>query len=384
MTSLEGATEPARPPIVVGHLSDAELEDRLKRLAGIERKALVLLLVHLGEFAQRKLYADRGHPSLFSYCMRVLGYSEQAAYKRIQAARAARAHPAILERLADGELTLTAIVILSPHLRADNVMELLAEARGKRTREIEIIAAGLAPRPDSPDCLRALALPSEFKSPPQVAQQVPGSAGQDGAAGIDGSSGRSAPVRLGGAPRELIEPLSAQRHLFRFAGSSTLRAKYERAREFLGAAKSGGSMESVIEAGLDALLDKLDPKRRIARRRLRAARWDAGFRQKTGGDSDTLEDHHPASRKISAVLRDRVWERDGGRCTFMGPDGGRCPSTAWLEIDHIQPYAFGGPSDDAANLRLMCRAHNQLLARRVFGAAATRVRETPNPDSPQG
>ncbi|MEK7746310.1 MAG: hypothetical protein AAB576_06560, partial [Elusimicrobiota bacterium] len=118
--NLKGALEPTWFPPAVGHLPDAELEDRLRRLARIERKALAFLMAHLGEFDRRRLYADRGQPSLFAYCTRILGYSEQAAYKRIQAARAARTHPAILQRLEEGETTLTAIVILAPHFRSDN------------------------------------------------------------------------------------------------------------------------------------------------------------------------------------------------------------------------------------------------------------------------
>lgn len=377
-TSLPGVIVRPRSFAAVGQLPDAELEDRLKLLAGIERKALVLLLAHLGEFDERKLHADRGHPSLFSYCMSVLGYSEQAAYKRIQAARAARAHPEILQRLADSEVTLTAVVILAPHLREDNKLELLDAARGRRTREVEALAAGLAPRPDSPDCLRALPSPPVPKLPPEtpgpamrpvLAEDLPASAG--GAVVCEASTRpQLSPPTGGNAPRELIEPLAAQRYLFRFTGSSKLLAIYERARELLGAASAGGSMETVVEAGLDALLDKRDPKRRIARRRARPARRAV---------------HSPASRRISAALRDAVWERDGGRCTFLGPEGERCPSTARLEIDHIRPYALGGSSDDAANLRLMCSAHNQLLSRRIFGprlkAGALKARNT---DYPQG
>lgn len=356
---------PARSPVAVGDLTDAELEDRLKRLAGIEHTALALLLAHLGEFDQRRLHADQGQPSLFSYCMRVLGYSEQAAYKRIQAARAARAHPEILQRLSDGSITLTAVVILSPHLRADNARELLETARGRRTREIEAIAAGLAHRPDSPDCLRALPAPQEPQGMQEAASRTPGPAMTDHLpASTDRTAGCAAP-----RPRELVEPLSAQRYLFRFTGGSAFRAKYERARELLGTTRSRDSMEAVVEAGLDALLDKVDPQRRIARRRAREARRDE-VGQETGRAADTRDAARPASRRISTALRDEVWERDDGRCTFVGPDGARCPSTAWLEIDHVRPYALGGPSDDAANLRVMCRAHNQLLARRIFGSAA--------------
>ncbi|MDE2143013.1 MAG: HNH endonuclease [Elusimicrobia bacterium] len=41
-----------------------------------------------------------------------------------------------------------------------------------------------------------------------------------------------------------------------------------------------------------------------------------------------------------------------------------------MEFDHVTPRASGGPSDDPANLRLLCRAHNDLEARRIFGDAA--------------
>lgn len=368
---LDGAVA-ARLPIVVGGLSDAELEDRLKRLAGIERTALALLLAHLGEFDERRLHADLGQPSLFSYCTRVLGYSEQAAYKRIQAARAARAHPEILRRLAKGSITLTAVVILSPHLRPDNLVELLEAVRGRRTREVEALAAGLSHRPDGPDCLRALPSRPEPQRPSETTQQASGPGGQAEVAGIVIGAGCAAPPH----PRESVEPLSAQRHLFRFTGSSALRGKYERAKELLGMARASGSMETVIETGLDALLDRLDPERRIARRRAREARQGANHRE-TKGDATTPMDRRRPSRRISAPLRDAVWQRDDGRCTFMGPDGTRCPATTRLEIDHVRPYALGGSSDDAANLRLMCRAHNQLLARRMFGPGADLRRRNP-------
>lgn len=356
------ALGPVRSAVAVEELTDAELESRLKRLVSIERKALVLLLGHLGEFDRRRIHAERGHQSLFAYCLSVLGYSEQDAYKRIQAARAARDHPVLLERLASGELTLTAVVILAPHLRADNVADLSDAARGRRTREIEALVARLAPRPDCNDLLRAIpaplekATPTEFPRVPAISSLpepalTPESEFAVGPEKCAAPDGVPSPSRAS----EKIEALSAERHLFRFTGSSGLRIKYERARAFLSGARRGGSMEAVVEAGLDALLDRLDPERRIALRKAR--------RQNRKGPLSS-------ARRVSASLRDTVWERDGGRCTFTAPDGVRCAATSRLEIDHIRPCALGGSSDDAANLRLMCRTHNQLLARRVFGTAA--------------
>ena len=65
-------------------------------------------------------------------------------------------------------------------------------------------------------------------------------------------------------------------------------------------------------------------------------------------------------------VRREVWKRDGGRCTWTGPDGRRCDSRWQLELDHIEPPLFGGRST-VENLRLRCRAHNLLYAEQVYG-----------------
>jgi hypothetical protein len=66
-----------------------------------------------------------------------------------------------------------------------------------------------------------------------------------------------------------------------------------------------------------------------------------------------------------------VWERDGGRCTFVGERGHRCGARARLEFDHADPVARGGRAI-AERMRLLCRAHNQFEAERVFGKAFMR------------
>ncbi len=71
-------------------------------------------------------------------------------------------------------------------------------------------------------------------------------------------------------------------------------------------------------------------------------------------------------RSIPVEVRRQVWARDGGRCTWKGPDGRRCQSRWQLELDHITPPVFGGESS-AANLRLRCKPHNLLYAERVYG-----------------
>jgi hypothetical protein len=54
------------------------------------------------------------------------------------------------------------------------------------------------------------------------------------------------------------------------------------------------------------------------------------------------------------------------RCTFIADSGHRCQERALLEYHHEQPFARNGPST-ADNVRLLCRAHNALMAERDFG-----------------
>src|SRR4051812_44926572 len=135
-------------------LSDAELLLELRALAATERHATARLITALGEVDARRAYLAEGCSSLFTYCTQVLHLSEHAAYGRIEAARAARKWPAILDRLADGSVHLTAVTLLAPHLTSENHCDLLAAAQHKSKREVEEIVAAVPPRPSGPPSLR--------------------------------------------------------------------------------------------------------------------------------------------------------------------------------------------------------------------------------------
>src|SRR5262249_353013 len=72
-------------------------------------------------------------------------------------------------------------------------------------------------------------------------------------------------------------------------------------------------------------------------------------------------------RHISAHVRRAVRERDGDRCTYVSESGHRCETRHFLEFDHVVPVSRGGQAT-VENLRLRCRAHNQLAAERDFGS----------------
>lgn len=86
--------------------------------------------------------------------------SEDAAAKRIQAARAARRFPAILAAVSDGRLHLSAVCLLAPYLIEDTAAELLAAATHRTKSEIERLLAERFPRPDLPTLIEALSAPT--------------------------------------------------------------------------------------------------------------------------------------------------------------------------------------------------------------------------------
>jgi hypothetical protein len=135
-----------------------DLLRRLATLAGQERDATVALVAHLAELDARQLYLGEGDGSLFGYCTRALRLAEHAAINRIEAARACRRFPAILDLLADGSLNLSTVRILGPHLRPESFTA--------------IVAAG-PPRPASRSSPRSARHPDEPQlNPPSGAPRL--------------------------------------------------------------------------------------------------------------------------------------------------------------------------------------------------------------------
>jgi hypothetical protein len=134
-------------------LSDRDLLARLDALADRERETAAELVAHLAALDRRpSLYAAEGYSSLYSYCTQVLRLSEDAACSRIEAARACRRFPVILDRLASGELTLTAARLLGRHLTPENHQAVLARAARRSRSQIDALVAELAP-PHGPRAL---------------------------------------------------------------------------------------------------------------------------------------------------------------------------------------------------------------------------------------
>lgn len=160
--------------VIPSHLSDAALLAEVTRCAHDERRATARLLAHLAELDARRLYLGAGHASLFAYCHHALGLSEDAAYNRVQAARACRLFPEVVARLADGSLTVTTVRLLARHLTAENHVELIGAAAHRSKREVEELIARRFPQEDTPSSVRKLPerTPSAARVVPATAEVV--------------------------------------------------------------------------------------------------------------------------------------------------------------------------------------------------------------------
>jgi hypothetical protein len=79
-------------------------------------------------------------------------------------------------------------------------------------------------------------------------------------------------------------------------------------------------------------------------------------------------DQTKRSRYIPVVLRRAVFQRAGGQCCYVDQaTGRRCGERRWLEVDHIKPFSCGG-EHSPENLQVLCRSHNMMRARDVFGS----------------
>ena len=141
---------------VVQSLSSSQLLSDTRELVQKSRGTEADVLEHLGEIEERKLYLDGPFPSMFAFCVGEYGFSEDVACQRIAVARAARRLPGILDSLRSGRVHMTGLRLLAPHLNPENVGDVLAEAAGKSTRQIEELIARLAPKPPVPTVIRTV------------------------------------------------------------------------------------------------------------------------------------------------------------------------------------------------------------------------------------
>ncbi|MEZ4755123.1 MAG: HNH endonuclease signature motif containing protein [Bdellovibrionota bacterium] len=370
------------------NLTDTELLTNAKRFASKERNAMADLLVYLVEINKRDIYLEHGYSSMFDYLTRGLKFSESGASRRIKVTRFITKNPKAIKMLRDGDLSLSTactacdvyqppsemsgsccqnlidfdcflrLVFIFPPgdfrtfsmsssiLEETGKSELLIEFKGASKKKSEIIAAGYRKLPDKKIIDRIK--PLGKRSNPQTNA-------------LELSTTTSGCREINDLEEQEIL------HEIRFTAGSDFTEKLEQVKKLLsGKFPAGASLEQIFTECMDTLLDKKCPERRDKRRKAKVAKT------KKPVVTVSKPDEKP-SRHIPSKIRDEIYLRDKGQCTFESPDGTRCCTEHDLEIDHIIPFSVC-KSHEVDNLRLLCRKHNMLMAEQAYGAGFIRHR----------
>jgi len=344
-------------------VTDRELLDRVETLVRRAHNATLSLILHFGEIERRRIHLTMGYRSMFDYCIRRLRFSESAANRRIRVARCVARFPEVFQLLKEMRLSMMAVSRVSGLINDDNKRYLLGAIEGKTYDEIDAIAAGMKPGVPVRERIRAVCVDRSGMQPKQISQRELSSTPNGMPSGARKperpNQTTDAPATSMNAPRQTPAPV--ERHFkFEFGLREPAMRKFSRAHALLTAKfHRGVTTAEFFENLIDEWLVRNDPTLRALRREERAAQGDGEKSRRQDGVSRI-------SRHVPAAIRDAVFRRDGGRCTYVGSGGVRCSARTGLELDHIKPFALGG-GHTVDNLRLLCAAHNRLRAERSFG-----------------
>jgi hypothetical protein len=353
-------------------LSNQALLAKLKTDVCEERALTTQILHYLLEVEARYLFAELGFSSLYDFCTRELGYCEGSAHLRISAMRFLKILPTndqktIERKLESGELSLSNISLLQKFVKIEEKARgdaVTADEKMKLTEEIE----------NKSKCEAEKLLTA--KNPNIINHE-----------------------------KERV--LNAQQTQITFVASEGLLQKLNRVQALAAATNPHFSYADLFEKLVDFYLKAKDPlqkKEAVSKKMMKPAAWKADgdlsspanenvdcnanlnlkqnphsihvavnstFPERSCSSSPetALKKSDPprASRYIPASVKQAVWQRDQGRCTYRDDStGNSCNSEFGLELDHIQPFALGG-ANTIENLRLRCKTHNLLHSFQTFG-----------------
>jgi 5-methylcytosine-specific restriction endonuclease McrA len=122
-------------------------------------------------------------------------------------------------------------------------------------------------------------------------------------------------------------------------------------------------MDEIIEVGLDLILERQAKRRGLVKNPRKNAPEEPSPQPAEAVPS------RRRTRYVPAAVRRAIWKRDDGKCQWKLDGGGICGSTRQLEIDHLEPFAKGGRIETAEDGRILCKFHQDVSAREVYGDA---------------
>ena len=284
-----------------------------------------------------KLYKKLGFSSLFKYTVESLGFTEAVAYSFITVMRKTLQIKDLKTAIETQKLSVAKASRFSSILNIENAQELISFAQSHTTREVDFKVATLQPK---------------------------------------------------SLLREHAKPISEQTVEIRFNLTKETYEKLKRAETLTSNKSQPWGLAGTIEILIENYLERHDPVVKARRALARKKRAPITDKQKIlcankvplstnlttsapelAQHSTSTPDYNitprpsPRSKgrvRLNAHHKHRVFERDGGRCTFKDSTGKRCANEKWLHLHHIKSVHTGG-SNEPHNITTLCSFHHDLV-----------------------
>lgn len=307
-------------------LNDDRLLKSLEQNLEHERKRSHIVLLHLKEIQARRLYAKRGFENLFRMLIERFRLSETSANQRLKALDFLVEVPQLEACLVNGEVNLST----------------LALAQRQINREEKVTGKKVSPEVKEEIAFR-ITNKTQRETEIELMQILPESAT---------------------APKTYEKRVSKDAVRMNLTIPDSLREKLVRLKEIWAHVDPAMDFVEVIDRMADITLAQVDPALRKSKK-------------KTSGKTPAVKSETESQRATDSVAQRKtyygvdvdhvLWTRADSQCEYIDVETGRrCTCRFGLQRDHIVPLAMGG-SNDLSNLRLLCRTHNDLEARRHFG-----------------
>lgn len=357
------------------NISNHELIQRLEKLVRTERKITHLVLLHIAEIEDRKIYAEMGYDGMYAYLTRGLGYSEGSAYRRLHSARLLKNVPAIAEKIETGALNLTQLAQVQKCLKDDlqtgkkvsavQTERLLENLQHKNTFETQKVLAiefnqpvktheSLKPQSDESVRIEVTLNKEQFQEL-EMAKSLLSHVCPDGswAEVIALLAKGFNKKKLGGKDRFNKSAMSNSKDAI--TGKDEL--------------KSGSNLGSDCQRNskLPQPMNTLKNNSNTLKKTMHVRNTEYAIKISSRLTHNILPTEFSTRRRKYISIHDKrkLLRKANHCCEYVDPKTQKkCQSKFQLEIDHIHPIVLGG-NDDIQNLRILCRTHNALAARKL-------------------
>ncbi|QDK46154.1 hypothetical protein DOM22_13775 [Bdellovibrio sp. ZAP7] len=328
-------------------LPNTELLNRVEKLARTERKITHLILWHIVEVESRRLFLDLGYTSLFKYMTSHLHYSEDAAYRRIQAARLLKKVPQVDKAIENGSLNLTQLQNVQKCLNVE-----IASGNKISVERTEALLEQIQNK-SSVETYKILAV--EFNQPVQEHETLKPQRDDSTRMQITLTEDQMKELQHAKDLLSHVLPNPSWADLISYLAKAEIKKR-------LGKEKSESLIDSEKNQEEKAVATA-NEKVRLGKDKSDSENSIFAVGEKVVADNGAKNRMH-SRKQLKVTSRRMLLVKAKHHCEFVHENGERCQSKYQLQVDHKVPLALGG-GNDVENFRILCRTHNLSEARRM-------------------